>query len=194
MKRLMAILVCVTDISFAGTSQIYGPFLASNPERIQLFGGHCKSRHDERMLWSAINKFSKSFLKVVPAIPPEQLKYIKGELESGNINRQMNIMRSSMYAMKNFYESLESAERLSAQVIEAQEGLSLRKKVEFTGRVLASIVPGRLDGWEMGALTSDLRSKGYLISEADLDFARVTALGLSRSLVSYLICFGEGAP
>jgi hypothetical protein len=179
------------SVSVSEASQIYSPYLMANPDRLEIFGGHCQSPSEERKMWEGINKFAKSFLNVAPQIPPEQVAYIKGEMQTTNIDRINHLVASPMYKMKEFYDSVKNIESHSARFLANQAKISLAKKMEFVGRTLANTISDGLGSGDMMRLSADLRAKGYYIAGADLDASRAVIWGIRNSLVSYLICHGE---
>ena len=191
-SRIIVLFVALlVSVSVSEASQIYNPYAATNPGGLDIFGSHCKSPSEEKKMWEGINKFAKSFLNVAPQIPPEQVAYIKGEMQTTNIDRINHLVASPMYKMKEFYDSVKNIESLSAQFLANQEKISLAKKMEFVGRTLANATSDGVGGGDMMRLSAELRTKGYYISGADLDTSRTVFWTLKYTLVRYLICHGE---
>lgn len=179
--------------SFAQKSEIYSPFFFSNPERLDYVsgGGYCKNSTEEKKLWTEINKFAKSFLAVVPTIPPEQKAYIQTERNSSNTKRLESILSNSFYRMNDLYDEVSNVEQLSATYLKHQAQLPLGKKMEIIGRTLANITNENIEYDDMPRVSADLRTKGYYISVDDLRSHWAVKYGIKRALISHLICYGE---
>lgn len=187
---LISILFVATT-SFAQNPEIYSPFFMSNPERLDDSSGYCKNAAEEKKMWTEINKFSKSFLLVVPTIPPEQKAYIQTELSSSNIERVSRIMSNSFYVMNDLYEEVSNIEKLSSTYLKHQAQLPLGKKMEIIGRTLANVTNTNLPNDEFQRFSADLRAKGYYISAENLRTHWGVKFGIKRLLISHLICYGE---
>jgi len=181
----------VATTSFSQNSEIYSPFFFSNPEKIESSKGYCNNAADEKKLWTEINKFAKSFLLVVPTIPPEQKAYIQTERNSSNIKRLESILSNSFYRMNDLYEEVSNVEQLSATYLKHQAQLPLGKKMEIIGRTLSNITNENIEYDDMQRVSADLRTKGYYISVDDLRRHWAVKHGLKRALISHLICYGE---
>jgi hypothetical protein len=182
-----------TTTSFSQNSEIYSPFSFSNSERLDYVngGGYCKNAAEEKKLWTEINKFAKSFLLVVPTIPPEQKAYIQTERNSSNNERLMRIMSNSFYIMNDLYEEVSNVEQLSSTYLKNQAQLPLAKKMEIIGRTLANFNNENIPHDELQKVALDLRTKGYYISAGDLGRHWAVKYGMRRALISHLICYGE---
>jgi hypothetical protein len=150
----------VATTSFSQNSEIYSPFFFSNPEKIESSKGYCNNAADEKKLWTEINKFAKSFLLVVPTIPPEQKAYIQTERNSSNIKRLESILSNSFYRMNDLYEEVSNVEQLSATYLKHQAQLPLGKKMEIIGRTLSNITNENIEYDDMQRVSADLRTKG----------------------------------
>lgn len=177
--------------SYAENSEIYNPYLISNPNKIDSFGGYCKNSVDERKLWSEINKYAKSALLVFPKIPPEQKSYLDGEFNSGNDERAMNVTGTSFYKISAILDQIANIERLSSNYLLNQDQLSITKKMEFIGRVLSNVNSDNISYDDFNFVSSDLKSKGYYISVENLRRHWGLTRAISRSFISHLICYGE---
>lgn len=177
--------------SFSQNSEIYSPFFFSNPEKIESSKGYCTNAAEEKKLWTEINKFAKSFLLVVPTIPPEQKAYIQTERNSSNIKRFESILSNSFYRMNDLYEEVSNVEQLSATYLKHQSQLPLGKKMEIIGRTLANITNENIQYDDMQRVSADLRTKGYYISVDDLRRHWAVKYGMKQALISHLICYGE---
>lgn len=181
----------IASISNAQDSKIYNPYLSANPEPLNFSGGYCKNADDERKLWAEINKFAKSFLEVVPQIPPEQKTYINAERNSKNTERLIGILNNSFYKMNDLYEEVENIEQLSTTYLKYQKQLVLAKKMEIIGRTLMNLRDENIPYDAMGPVAEDLKRKGYNISLEKLRAHWFIKHSLSKSLNFHLICYGE---
>ena len=181
----------VATTSFAQNSKIYSPFFFSNPEKLEFNSGYCKNTSEEKKLWTGINKFAKSFLLIVPSIPPEQKIYIQTERSSTNIERMVQITRNSFYKMNDLYEEVSNIEEISSTYLKHQEQLPLGKKMEIIGRTLANITNENIPYDDISIVVADLRAKGYYVSADDLRMHSGVKFGIKRALISHLICYGE---
>ena len=187
----MLLIAFFTSTSFAQSPEIYSPFIFSNPDRLDLSGGYCKNSTDEKKLWTEINKFSKSFLLVVPKIPPQQKSYIQAEFNSNNNERSMRITMNSFYKMNDIYEEISNIEQLSSTYLKHQNKLALAKKMEIIGRTLANLNNENIPYNDIRQVAADLRAKDYFITPENLMSHWAIKSGLKRSLIFHLICYGE---
>jgi hypothetical protein len=185
--------IFVATTSFAQNSEIYSPFSFVNPEKLNYAngGGYCKTASDEKKLWTEINKFSKSFLHVVPNIPPEQKAYINAELNSSNSERQIRITSNSFYLMNDLYEEVSNIEKLSSTFLKNQARLPLQKKMEIIGRTLANVTNEGIPSDLFQSISADLKAKGYHISAENFRTHWGVKFGIKQILISNLICYGE---
>ena len=183
--------IFVATTSFAQNSEIYSPFLMSNPERLDSSTGYCKNAAEEKKLWTEINKFAKSFLLVVPTIPPEQKAYIQTERNSKNHKRLQSIFSNSFYIMNDLYEEVSNVEQLSSTYLKNQAQLQLAKKMEIIGRTLLNITNANIEWDDTQRFSADLRAKGYYIASEDLRMYLGVKNGMKYALHSHLICYGE---
>jgi hypothetical protein len=181
----------VATTSFSQNSEIYSPFLMSNPQRLDSSKGYCNNAAEEKKLWTEINKFAKSFLLVVPTIPPEQKAYIQTERNSQNSKRLQSIFSNSFYIMNDLYEEVSNVEQLSSTYLKNQAQLPLAKKMEIIGRTLLNISNANIEWDDTQRFSSDLRAKGYYISADDLRMHLGVKNGMKYALHSHLICYGE---
>ena len=184
------LLICMTA-AHAQKSDIYSPYSVDNAEKLEWDGGYCKSINEEKKLWTEINKYAYSLLKIFPQIPPEQKAYIKAERNSGNTNRMIGIMNSSFYKMNDLYENTDNIEKLSSLYISSINYLSMGKKMEFIGRTLANLNEEKIPYEQVEMVSADLKSKNYLVNSNDLRTNWALNNAVRRSLISHLICYGE---
>ena len=183
------LLICISA-AYAQKSDIYNLYSVDNPEKLEMLDGYCKNINEERKLWIGINKYAKSLLKIFPQIPPEQKAYIKGESNSGNVNRITGIMYSSFYKMNDLYEHSDNIEKLSSSYITSINYLSMGKKMEFIGRTLANLNQENIPHEQIEMVSADLKSKNYFVNSDDLKRQWALNSILKRQLISHLICYG----
>ena len=179
-----------TSIS-AQASDIYGPFLQANPNRIEATGGYCTTQDDERKLWSGINKFAKSVLQVFPAVPPQWAAYLNTERNSGNFNRKINVEKTSFYKINTVLVNTSNLVTLSEAYLNNHSKLTLQKKMEFIGRTLVNVYSVPIDIFDFESVSTDLKSKGYYISVSELTMNWAITSGIKEALIFHLICYGD---
>jgi hypothetical protein len=187
--KSISLILCIFigSTSNASSSEIYSPY----KNNLEMFKGYCKNSEEEKKLWSEIGKFSKSFLLIVPKIPPEQKSYLQSEFNSGNNERAMNILKNSFYKMNETYEEMVNIEKLSTTYLSNHSNLSLNKKMEFIGRALANLDSDHIAHDELQFVSSDLNSKGYAITRQNLGIHWGLKRFIKKSLIAHLICYGE---
>lgn len=176
---------------FNANSQVFPSYSAGNPWRLDLSNDYCESLEKEKYLWQSINFFAKSILNTFPAVPPDQLSYIKNEQESGNSNRQINITFNSFYKIKDTLETAENLEALSRDYLKYQKIMNYVKKTEFIGRTMANVRSTAYDLDDTKQLSRDLESKGYRIEEKNLREAYLGIFTLRSTMIGHLICYGK---
>lgn len=176
---------------FKANAQVFPSYSAGNPWRLEFSNEYCESSEKEKHLWQSINFFAKSILNTFPAVPPEQLSYIKNEQESGNSNRQMNITFNPFYKIKDTLETAENLEILSRDYIKHQNIMTYLKKTEFIGRTMANVRSTAFDLDDAKKLSRDLESRGYRIEEKNLTEAYLGIFSLRSTMISHLICYGK---
>ena len=117
--------------------------------------------------------------------------YINGEMNSGNTNRMDGIMRSSFYKMNEVYVGSENIEKISAIYISSVNYLSMGKKMELIGKTLSNLNQEDIPYEQIDSISSDLKSKNYVINGNDLRQHWALNNFLKRQLINHLICYGE---
>lgn len=192
LKSSLLILLAFFSLSSAASdSEIYNPFLYGNPERLDLSKGFCKKPIEEKKLWVAINKFSKSFLFVVPNLPPEQKAYIEGEFNSGNTLRKMRITNSAMYKISRVRDVVLNIEKLSSTYLQWQNTMKLENKLELIGRTLLNLDSEYVQLGDFDDIAKELVSKNFYITMNDLVMYDAISSGLKVQVIYQLICYGE---
>jgi hypothetical protein len=162
--------------------------------RIEYGAGYCNTSVDEKKFWSAIQKFTESFLTEAPLIPPEQKAYVDREAQSGNVDRLNRILRHSIYRMHSIRGSMENLNSHASNYLKNQKYLPIEKKMEFIGRSLMNVMGDEIEYEQIDEMVADLRSKNYYISEEALKSYWAISRSLRTSLVNHLICYGEKYP
>ena len=193
MNKLFNILFLIlsTFASSANSSEIYSPFYYKNPNKLDSSEGYCANFSEEAKLWQGINKYANSLLTVMPAIPPEQKKYIQQEVESGNVDRALSIRGNPFFIMNDIYQEAINIEKLSSLYLLLNRQLPLEKKVEITARVILNIDSEKIDYSNINWLSSELKSKGYYIAPETLKIIWGTRSGIKQASIFHLICYGE---
>lgn len=176
---------------FNANSQVFPSYNAGNPWRLEFPSEYCESLEKEKHLWQSINFFAKSIINTFPAVPPEQLSYIKNEQESGNSDRQINITLNPFYKIKDTLETAENLEIISRDYIKRINIITYLKKTEYIGRIMANVQSTAFDHDDAKHLSRELESRGYHIEEKNL---RDTYLGiyfLRSTMIRHLICYGK---
>ena len=184
------VVTCVFTVNSA-SAKVWSPYLMGDPNRIEKAEGYCQNSSEEKKLWSAINKFTDSFLRDAPQIPPEQKAYIQGELQSGNAERRNRIFQNPIYKMEKIHSAIGNLNVLSSDYLKYQWALSLEKKMEFIGRSLINIVDDEVDYDQLEKMTTELQSKNYFIPAESLSMYWAVTRSLRSQLVYHLICYGE---
>jgi hypothetical protein len=188
--RLFGIVACAFAPNIA-LSDIWRPYLMSNADRIEMNEGYCKNAAEEKKFWTAINKFSESFLNEAPQIPPEQKAYMMGEAQSGNSERLHRTIESSMFKMNSLRNSFENLNTLSSDYLKYQKLLSFEKKTEFIGRSLLNLINEKIEYRQLDRFVADLQSKNYYIKSDTLESTFSASYFLREQLVTHLICYSE---
>lgn len=190
MKKYFVLIVFASCL-FNANSQVFTSYSAGNPWRLDSSNDYCESSEKERHLWQSINFFAKSIVNTFPAVPPEQLSYIKTEQESGNSNRQINITLNPFYKIKSTLETAENLEILSRDYIKHQNIMTYLKKTEFIGRTMANVRSTAFDLYDTKDLSRELESRGYRIEEKNLRDTYLGILSLQTTMINHLICYGK---
>jgi hypothetical protein len=172
-------------------AQIVSPRASQSPWRLEFSENYCENSAKEKHLWNSINFFAKSVINTFPAIPPEQLAYIKREEESSNVDRQINITRNPFYKIKDTLETVQNLDEISRDFIKHQNILSYVKKTEFIGRTMANVRSIPFDLEDAKQLSKNLESRGYQIDEKHLRDTYLALFTLRMTMISHLICYGE---
>jgi hypothetical protein len=188
--RSFVVVVCAFSAN-AIAAKVWSPYLMSDPDRIEHSEGYCKTPIEERKFWSAVNKFSGSFLSVAPQIPPEQKAYLKGELQSGNSDRMARVFQNPIYKMENIRTAMENLNSLSSDYLRYHKVLPLEKKIEFVGRSLINILDDEVEFDRVEKMVADLQSKNYFVPADALKMYSAVARSLRSNFVHHLICYGE---
>jgi hypothetical protein len=191
------LLLSIFFVSVDAKSVVYKPYLVDNPDRIEFATGYCENKNQEKKLWSALYKTTKSVVKEIPSIPPDQKIYIETEINSKNLDRQDAILQTSIYKIYKILNAFENIQKLSEIYIENHQKLPLAKKTEITGRVLLNISDlEKLKTFEKMAFQKSLESRNYMISinaVEQLDSALNSFYFLKENLLFHLICYGENS-
>lgn len=178
-------------------AEIYRPYLNTNPDRIDFFSGYCENENQELKLWTAIYKTAKSIDEKLPAIPPEQTRYMNAELRSNNAQRIEAVLRSSIYRMQEIKSSLENIVNISNQYILVHGRIGLDKKVEFVGRTAINLMDlhSNLKMISPEDFRRSLAQKEYFVPS---DLVKNLSENFSfymlwKNLMNHIICYGEKA-
>jgi hypothetical protein len=188
--RYVALMACALSANSI-SARVWSPYLMGDPDRIEHSEGYCKTPIEEKKLWGAVNKFSGSFLREAPQIPPEQKAYVKGELQSGNSDRVARVFQNPIYRMENIRSAMENLNSLSSDYLRYHKLLPLEKKIEFVGRSLMNILDDEVEFDRVDKMVADLQSKNYFVSADALKMYSAVARSLRGNFVHHLICYGE---
>jgi hypothetical protein len=188
--RSFVVVACAFSAN-AIAAKVWSPYLMSDPDRIEHSEGYCKTPIEERKFWSAVNKFSGSFLSEAPQIPPEQKAYINGEIQSGNAERLARALQNPIYRMEKIRTSIENLNILSSDYLKYHKVLPLEKKMEFIGRSMINIIDEQVEYEDIDKMVADLQSKNYFINSDALKTYWSVSRALKSNLVYHIICYGE---
>jgi hypothetical protein len=177
-------------ICSVASAEIYAPFFLENPERIDFFTGYCKNSKEEYKFWSSINKFSESILFTLPAVPPEQVKYIESEMSSGNNERSMRADRNPYSVVMKILESAKNLRDLSTQYLKYKDAITDKKRMEFFGRALINL-KREIEFSQTDYIVQELNKKDYPLTSKNLESIIFINSMFESNLKMTLICFGE---
>ena len=174
-------------------AEVWNPYDFRQPDSIDQMKGYCTSASHERALWSAINKFSQSFLTHVPAVSLEQKKQLDDEMRSTVPVRWRTAMQSPLHQIDTIRESVEQLENLSARYLEHQQEIGTNKKMRYIGQALDLLtrdltVFGSADTAHMPFALARYK---YAVPEQAIATYYSARYGLLGTLHRHLICYGE---
>lgn len=172
-------------------AQIIPGWSPNSPWPLVYSESYCENSAKEKHLWNSINFFAKSVINTFPAVPPDQLAYIKNEQESKNVDRQVNITMNPFYKIKDTLDTAQNLDELSRDFIKYQNLLSYVKKTEFIGRAMANVQSFSYDSDDATHLAKSLKSRGYVIDEKHLKDTYFGLYSLRSTMIRHLICYGE---
>jgi hypothetical protein len=177
-------------------ADVYKPYFLDNPDRINWNNGYCENHVEEKKLWRAISKTSKSMHEALPVIP-ENKELIEEEWRIKNFAEGYLIENSSLYKLYLIKIYFKNIELLSSTYLKSHERLSSLKKIEIATKVLKEIRSIQyLNKWKFDEIDPEksLEVKDVFVPKSvfkDLRSGLSSVDLINGNLIEFLQCIGS---